>query len=509
MIEKYEWSFRWYNTIVEDQKKIQEAKILLRDRKWRLFSWKLYKIKNKDWQVVDFIPNPTQKDFIENIHTKNIILKARQIWFSTMIQIYLLDQALFNRNFKAWVIAQDKETAISLFKDKIKFAFDNLPERLKQYYIVKTDRANELEFENTGSSIRVSTSFRWWTLQWLHISEYGKICAKYPLNATEIKDGALESVWMGNRIFIESTAEWWEWIFFDMCQEARKINDNKREPNEMEYKLFFYPRYEDPNYSTTEYVIITQEEEEHLAKYENIIILTQEQKNWYVLKWREKWDWMFKEYPTTYEEAFWSTLKWAYYETQIRQARLQNRIGVVKYNHQLPVSVAFDLWWSWWWDDTAVWFYQQYANNVYIIDYWEWTGYWRLEILWIVRNKGYNVTRWIWPHDITANFTGESRRTMAKNIWIVFEILERMPITDWITIVRQTFPRLRFDEEKCDAWLKKLATYRRSRDEANWVRRDRPQHNGSSHSADALRYLCSSIQKTLEEREPEIIDIKR
>lgn len=486
---------------------IAKSKELMRDRKWRLFSGKLYKIKDKDGKVIDFIPNPTQQDFIENIHTKNIILKARQIWFSTMIQIYLLDQALFNRNFKAWVIAQDKETAISLFKDKIKFAFDNLPERLKKFYIVKTDRANELEFENTWSSIRVSTSFRWGTLQWLHISEYGKICAKYPLNANEIKDGALESVWMGNKIFIESTAEWWEWIFYDMCQEARKISDSKREPNDLEYKLFFYPRYEDPKYSTDQYVLITQEEQDYLAKYENIITLTQWQKNWYVLKRREKQDWMFKEYPTTYDEAFWSTLKWAYYETQIRQALVQNRIGIVKYNHQLPVHVAFDLWWSWWWDDTAIWFFQQYANQIYIIDYREWTWYWWLEILWIVQNRGYKIWRWIWPHDITANFTGESRRTMAKNIGITFEVLERMPITDWITIVRQTFPRLWFDKEKCDQGIKKLSIYRRSRDETNWVRRDRPQHNGASHSADALRYLCSATNKMENEMQPDIIDM--
>lgn len=479
----------------------------MKDRKRRIFSGKLYKIKDKDGKVVDFVPNPTQQDFIENIHTKNIILKARQIWFSTIIQIYLLDQALFNRNFKAWVIAQDKETAISLFKDKIKFAFDNIPDRLRKYFIVKTDRANELEFENTWSSIRVATSFRWGTLQWLHITEYAKICAKYPLNAKEIKDGALESVWMGNKIFVESTAEWWEWIFFDMCQEARKISDSWRDPNDLEYKLFFYPRYEDIKYATNQYVLITQEEQEFLAKYESVIKLSQEQKNWYVLKRREKWDSMFKEYPTTYDEAFWSTLKWAYYETQIRQALIQNRIWIVKYNHQLPVHVAFDLWWSWWWDDTAVWFFQQYANQIYIIDYREWTWYWWLEILWIVGNRWYKIGRRIGPHDITANFTGESRRTMAKNIGITFEILERMPVTDWITIVRQTFPRLWFDKEKCDQWIKKLSIYRRSRDEANGVRRDRPQHNWASHAADALRYLCSATAKTELEMQPDIIDM--
>jgi hypothetical protein len=73
-----------------------------------------------------------------------------------------------------------------------------------------------------------------------------------------------------------------------MCQTARKISDEKREPNSHEYKLYFYPRYEDEQYSTTDNVVITQEEQEHLAKYEEITILTEEQKKRYVLKWREK-----------------------------------------------------------------------------------------------------------------------------------------------------------------------------------------------------------------------------
>lgn len=491
---------------LENQEQVKE---LMRDRRRRLFSWKLYKIKDKNWKVVDFIPNATQKDFIEKKHCKNIILKARQIGFSTMIQIYLLDQTLFNKNFKAWVIAQDKETAISLFKDKIKFAFDNLPERLRQFYVVKTDRANELEFENTGSSIRVSTSFRWWTLQALHISEYWKISAKYPLNAQEIKDGALESVAIGNDIFIESTAEWWEGLFYEMCQEARKITDSWRTPNDLEYKLFFYPRYQDELYATSEHILITQDEQDHLDKYDQIVTLSDEQKKRYTLKRREKGDWMFKEYPTTYEEAFGSTLKGAYYENEIRQARKQNRIGIVKYNHQLPVHVAFDLWWSWGWDDTAVWFFQQYSNQIYCIDYRQWTWYSRLEILDIVKWRGYNIWRWIWPHDITSNFTGESRRTMASKVWIRFEIIERMPISDWIAIVRQTFPRLWFDEEKCDLWLRMLTIYRRSRDETNWIRRDRPHHNGASHCADSMRYLCSAIQVTINEGSSVIDDFKR
>jgi AAA domain len=41
------------------------------------------------------------------------------------------------------------------------------------------DSADELVFAN-NSSIRVSTSMRSGTLQYLHVSEYGQLCSRYP-----------------------------------------------------------------------------------------------------------------------------------------------------------------------------------------------------------------------------------------------------------------------------------------------------------------------------------------
>jgi hypothetical protein len=153
--------------------------------KWRLKSWKIYKIKDKYWKVVNFIPNKYQCHLIDNLHYKNLILKARQLGFSTMIQILMLDQALFRSNIACWVIAQWLRDAKNIFDNKIKFAYDNLPEWLKNERTLEKDSTDTLQFSN-WSSIYVWTSFRWWTLQYLHISEYWKICAKYPERAKEI-----------------------------------------------------------------------------------------------------------------------------------------------------------------------------------------------------------------------------------------------------------------------------------------------------------------------------------
>ena len=43
-------------------------------------------------------------------------------------------------------------------------------------------------------------------MQRLHVSEFGKICNKYPDKAEEIVTGALQTVALGQGITIESTA---------------------------------------------------------------------------------------------------------------------------------------------------------------------------------------------------------------------------------------------------------------------------------------------------------------
>lgn len=79
---------------------VQKLKEKLSDQRWRLTSGKIYKIKNKDGKIIPFTPNKYQLHWLDNKHKKNIILKARQLGFSTMIQIYIFDCILFY-NYKS------------------------------------------------------------------------------------------------------------------------------------------------------------------------------------------------------------------------------------------------------------------------------------------------------------------------------------------------------------------------------------------------------------------------
>src|SRR5574337_180756 len=162
----------------------------------------LYKIVDKQGRKLTFSLNWAQEQLYRNMWYCNVVLKARQLGISTFICMLFLDRCLFNDNCAAGIIAHTREDATYLFK-RIKFAYDNLPLSIKAHRIATADSARELVFTN-GSSIRVGTSMRGSTLQYLHISEFGKICAKYPDKAEEIITGSLNTLAPGQFCFIES-----------------------------------------------------------------------------------------------------------------------------------------------------------------------------------------------------------------------------------------------------------------------------------------------------------------
>src|SRR3546814_9481721 len=81
-------------------------------------------------------------------------------------------------DLRCGIVAQDREAAEVIFRDKVKLAYDRLPPELKAEMPLARDSANELLFAHNNSSIRVATSMRSGTIHRLHVSEFGKICAK-------------------------------------------------------------------------------------------------------------------------------------------------------------------------------------------------------------------------------------------------------------------------------------------------------------------------------------------
>ena len=196
-------------TIDSEESNLDDIAKLLKDRVWRLTSGKLYKIivkgddDDEEVLVLPFVPNRAQRRLMSRLHNRNLILKARQLGFTTLISILWLDTALFSVDpIRCGIIAQDKEAAESIFRDKVKFAYKSLPDYLKEKFPVETENKSEIVFAHNHSSIRVATSMRSGTIHRLHISEFGKICAKYPDKAREVVTGSIPAVPLSGMLVI-------------------------------------------------------------------------------------------------------------------------------------------------------------------------------------------------------------------------------------------------------------------------------------------------------------------
>lgn len=199
---------------------------------WRIEN--CYFIINKDAKRVLFKLNRAQLDFVNRYllgpdpYHKLIILKARQLGFTTLIALWFLDEIIWNPSTEALQIAHTLKDAGELFNKKIAFAVKNLYPCLMDFLNISQNSAKKVQFEynidggKTTSAFTVSTSGRGGTNHLLHISELGKLSKAYPLKADEIVTGSFQSVPSGGTMIIESTAEGQAGLFYEMYSKAMK-----------------------------------------------------------------------------------------------------------------------------------------------------------------------------------------------------------------------------------------------------------------------------------------------
>ena len=464
---------------------LHQIKPTLRTRKTRFESY--YKIVDKHGNIQPFKFNWAQEELNENLHNMNIILKARQLGMSTFISILFLDACLFQPNISAGIIAHTKEDAQQIFK-KIRFAYDNLPAFVRYAYPATSDSVRELAFPN-GSSIRVGTSLRSQTFQYLHISEFGYICAHYRDKAAEIMSGSLNTVAPGQHIFIESTAEGKEGYFYDMCQHARFNKD----VTELDFRFHFFPWWRHPDYKTHRKVNIPQEYEIYFdeLKAKNIE-LSPEQKYWYVRKAVTQPDSMKREFPSTPEESFEESSEGFYFIRQMNQARIENRITHVPYDPQAKTYTAWDLGID---DYMAIIIYQIVRQEVHIIDYIENNNEPLLHYIKRLKEKPYIYSMHFVPHDAKARElqTGLSRVEYAASHDFNMHAIEQVGKQDQIDQLRMVIPRCWFDATKCEQLIRRIDSYKKQWNDKLGRWDTKPVHDDASHGADSAMIMAMSL----------------
>lgn len=179
----------------------------------------------------------------------------------------------------------------------------------------------------------------------------------------------------------------------------------------------------------------------------------------------------------------------SYYAEILSQLENNGQRTKVPYDPALDVFTVRDLGIN---DSTAIRFFQIFGREIRVIDHYENNGEWLSHYVGVLREKGYRYgTVWL-PHDAQARSLQTWKTVEEKMYEYGFndvQIVPKLSVLDGINSARAILPRCYFDKEKTERGRKCLKNYHKEFDEKRtsfkW-----PEHDRSSHSSDAFRYLA-------------------
>lgn len=470
----------------------QALKARLADREWRLDN--LYWVQDEKGEAVRFVRNAAQMALWKALWYLNLILKGRQLGFSTFIVLLMLDAAMFNSNTGCGIIDFTLDDAEKKLQ-KAKFAYHRLPEALQAAVPLVKQNNTQLIFGN-GSAIQVGTSHRGGTLQIEHVSEYGRISARFPDKAREIKVGAFGTIHPGQMIFVESTAEGNAGDFYDMVQLAEAQQRQNAPMSLLSFKLHFFAWWMHPGYRLDpSTVVVPQEIRDYVAELRDKFAITLDdwQIAWYAAKRAQIGpDDMFRDYPSHRDEPFNVAIQGAYFKREMAKLRADGRMLAKLYDPNKPVNTWWDIGHN---DATAIWFHQTDGVRHRLIDYYENSGevigHYVKEVKRRGTDNGYVYGKHLGPHDLgNTDWSGEgkTRYEMALKLVLEFEIIPRIEDkNDAIDAAREMLAMCWIDPEKCERGIQCLDNYRKQWNERLATWRNEPLHDWSSDGADAFQ----------------------
>ena len=191
----------------------------------------------------------------------------------------------------------------------------------------------------------------------------------------------------------------------------------------------------------------------------------------------------------------------AYYRSEMIEVEQSGRIhDVIHLERGQPVVTAWDLGMN---DQTSIVFAQFIGSEIRVIDYYENNGMALDHYVQMLRDKahehGYIYGTTILPHDAKVRElgSGKSRIEILGELGIRdVNVVPQIRLDDGIAAVRMGLSRCHFDEGKTKYLMKCLRNYHKEWVDKARTWRPRPEHNWSSHAADAFRYLITGYRDT-------------
>ena len=205
------------------------------------------------------------------------------------------------------------------------------------------------------------------------------------------------------------------------------------------------------------------------------------------------------QYPHIWEGDYASILAGAYYAKAIAEAKAEGRIGIVPADPLMQVRAYWDIGGGGEKSDaTAIWICQFIGMRVHVLDYYESTGQSLGYHLNWLRANGYGSAYCVLPHDANkaSEVTGiryEDHVRQAGFLATTIPLGGKAAALKRVEAGRRRFPSIWFHQPKCQAGIDALGWYHERLDETRQIGLG-PDHDWSSHAADAFGMLCADYE---------------
>lgn len=195
----------------------------------------------------------------------------------------------------------------------------------------------------------------------------------------------------------------------------------------------------------------------------------------------------------------------AYFAAQLTKARQEHRIAPQAADPLMTYKAFWDIGTR---DATAIWIAQFIGRQIIVLDHYEASGQPLATHLNWLRSNGYAAATCVLPHDganqnhVTALRFEDHVRDAGFDVQVV-KNQGRGAAMQRVEAARRLFPRIWIDSEKCVAGLDALGAYHERKDDKRNFGLG-PEHDWSSHSADAFGLMCIAYEEPTENREPVI-----
>lgn len=202
-------------------------------RGYKQFIENNFQIVNKERKIVNFILNKIQNKYLleDSSNKRDLILKARQQGFSSLILGLFTVDFLVKPNTRNIIVADEKENAQEML-EKVKFYIESYEAsndlKIPMKYSSKYELYNESNKSRYSIGTALKTQFgRSKTVTNLHLSE-----ASFYRDLEKLMAGAMQAVVPGGKVIIETTANGFNYL-------KRYWDDTVKD--ETGFKAIFYP----------------------------------------------------------------------------------------------------------------------------------------------------------------------------------------------------------------------------------------------------------------------------